>query len=115
MPDAETALAARIRALRLSAGWTQRDLSDRMSERGFGWFHTTASKVEAARRPIRVNEAAAIAELFGVTLADLLNGCARPSAGAAARQARERERRIRREAEYATRKRVAAEILSKIR
>lgn len=39
---------------------------------GFTWRQTTAAKTEAGNRPIRVNEAHALAEIFGVTVNDLL-------------------------------------------
>jgi hypothetical protein len=39
---------------------------------GFSWQQSTVAKTEAATRPIRVDEAAALAGLFGVTVDDLV-------------------------------------------
>ncbi len=40
---------------------------------GFGWRQTTVAKAEAAERPIRLNEVAALAQIFGIEIADLLD------------------------------------------
>lgn len=44
-----------------------------MSARGFSWRQTTVAKTEAAERPIRINEAAALAMVLGVNLFDLFD------------------------------------------
>lgn len=43
-----------------------------MIDVGHSWRQTTVAKTEAADRPIRVNEAAALAGVFGITINDLL-------------------------------------------
>lgn len=61
-----------MKSLRIARGWPQQELATRMSDEGFSWRQTTVAKTEAADRPIRVNEAAALAGIFGITLNDLL-------------------------------------------
>jgi hypothetical protein len=39
---------------------------------GFSWQQSTVAKTEAATRPVRVDEAAALAGIFGVTVDDLV-------------------------------------------
>ena len=39
---------------------------------GFSWQQSTVAKTEAAARPVRVDEAAALAGIFGVTVDDLV-------------------------------------------
>lgn len=52
---------------------------------GLKWDHSIVSRTEAGQRPVRLNEAAAIAAVFGVPLGDLLDetaqGAAEDSAG----------------------------------
>jgi uncharacterized protein (DUF3084 family) len=43
-----------------------------MIDAGHSWRQTTVAKTEAADRPIRVNEAASLAGVFGITINDLL-------------------------------------------
>jgi len=52
---------------------TQRDLADALRREGFSMHQTTVAKLEAAERPIRVNEAAALARIFNVSLTRLLD------------------------------------------
>ncbi len=62
-----------VRLYRKEMGWSQADLAKAMRERGFDWLQTTVSKTEAAERPIRLNEAVAVASLFGVGVTAMLN------------------------------------------
>ncbi len=45
-----------------------------MSAYGYDWHQTLVGRIEAAQRPIRLNEAADLAALFGVTVEALLTG-----------------------------------------
>lgn len=63
--SAEQKAGERIRDLRVSNGLSQQQLADAMTELGFPWQQTTVAKTEAAARPIRVNEVAALASIFG--------------------------------------------------
>jgi transcriptional regulator with XRE-family HTH domain len=69
---AEPVLGGRVRALREAREWSQETVAQRMAEAGFSWRQTTVAKTEAADRPIRVNEAVALADLFGVDLDSLV-------------------------------------------
>lgn len=69
--SAERLLGERIKRLRISKGWSQAELAARLSSR-LEWAQTTVAKTEAASRPIRVDEAAAIAAVLGVPLRELL-------------------------------------------
>lgn len=69
---AEPLLGERLRSLRQLRDWSQEDVANRMRSAGFTWRQSTVAKTEAADRPIRVNEAAALAEIFGSDLGELL-------------------------------------------
>jgi hypothetical protein len=56
-----------------------------MNMAGFNWRQTTVAKAEAAERPIRLNEVAEVATIFGVELTDLLD----PAEDAVARSRKE--------------------------
>jgi transcriptional regulator with XRE-family HTH domain len=118
VPDTETTLGVRIRELRRSAGWTQADLAGLVNKHAglsLSWRQTTVSEAETAHRPIRVNDAAALAVVFGIPLADLIDNSIDPSTALRLRQRRAQERELRLKVERATRERIAAEILAKIR
>jgi len=68
----ERLFGARFAELRRQNKWTQQQVTDAMVERGFSWSATTATKTEAGSRPIRVDEAVALCELFNATLGDLV-------------------------------------------
>jgi hypothetical protein len=68
-----------------------------MNAYGYDFHQTAIAKTEAGQRPLRLNEAAAFACLFGVTLTDLLAAVPGMTAGeleghAAARLARLEDR-----------------------
>jgi transcriptional regulator with XRE-family HTH domain len=52
-------------------GLSQEEVARLMREAGFSWRQTTAAKTEASDRPVRVNEAAALASILGTSLAEL--------------------------------------------
>jgi transcriptional regulator with XRE-family HTH domain len=68
-PNTEATFGQSIRILRQARGWSQGDLAEAMRSSGFDWQQSTASKTEQATRPVRLNEAAALAALFRVPLA----------------------------------------------
>lgn len=71
-PTPEQHLGQRVRELREQWGHSQDQLARLMQRAGFKWQQTTVAKTEAGRRPVRVNEAYALADYFGVTVNDLL-------------------------------------------
>lgn len=68
----EEVLGERVRTLRTARGWSQEELAREMTGAGFAWRQSTAAKTEAADRPLRVNEAAALAEVLGIPVEDLV-------------------------------------------
>jgi transcriptional regulator with XRE-family HTH domain len=70
--DPESVLGQRVRDLRLGLGVSQAELGEALAKYGFPMHQTTVAKLEAADRPIRVNEAAALARIFKVPLAQLM-------------------------------------------
>jgi len=70
----ERLFGARFAELRHQNGWTQQQVTEAMVERGFSWSATTATKTEAGSRPIRVDEAVVLCELFDATFDDLVGG-----------------------------------------
>lgn len=72
----EEHFARRIRAERQARGWTQAELAERLKEHGVDLHFTAIAKIEqpdpARQRAIRLNEAAALAQTFGVPLQHLL-------------------------------------------
>jgi transcriptional regulator with XRE-family HTH domain len=61
-----------LRRLREARRWPQGEVARRMAGYGYCWHQTQVAKTEAAERPLRLNELAAMCDLFGVTLAGLL-------------------------------------------
>lgn len=68
----EERLGERMRALREGRGWSQRELAKRMQDRGLNWFQSTVGKTETGGRPVRVDEAAVLAELLETKIDDLV-------------------------------------------
>ncbi len=52
---------------------SQSELARKLDERGVSMAQQTVAKIEAGTRPLKLTEAAEIAEELGVTVADLLN------------------------------------------
>lgn len=65
-------LARALRTAREALGMSQENVAQAMSLYDFNWRQTTVQKTEAASRPIRVNEAIALAEVLRIHPADLL-------------------------------------------
>jgi len=93
----ERLFGARFADLRREARWTQQQVRDAMVERGFSWSATTATKTEAGARPIRVDEAVALCELFDATLSDLVGDTEERRARFALARAATREKVAQRE------------------
>jgi transcriptional regulator with XRE-family HTH domain len=60
-----------LQRIRKAAGWSQADLADRLSSRGLSFQQPTILKVEKGSRPLKLEEACAIAEELEVTVASL--------------------------------------------
>lgn len=71
--NAETAFLAAIRDERKARGWSQADMTELLSTKGVFLADTGLTKIENGHRPVRINEAIAIADVFGVTV-DALAG-----------------------------------------
>jgi transcriptional regulator with XRE-family HTH domain len=52
--------------LRQIQGWSQQDVAEKMRAYGYRWSQSTVTRLEAATRPIRLNELADLAALFGI-------------------------------------------------
>src|SRR5438128_6933909 len=84
-PDIEQLFGLKVRELRLALGLTQAEFAARLTDAGITaegrvFTQQQVAKLEAATRPIRLNEAARIAAVFQVGLTDLLGeGSGAPS------------------------------------
>jgi transcriptional regulator with XRE-family HTH domain len=62
----------RLKTERGRRGWTQDDMAKRLSDKGIHMHWTTIAKIEKGERSVRIDEAAGIAEVFGVSVDTLL-------------------------------------------
>jgi transcriptional regulator with XRE-family HTH domain len=62
----EHLLCQKVQQLRAERGWSQAELAKRLSEIGFEMHQTTVAKLEAGKRPLRVAETFALAQVFGL-------------------------------------------------
>jgi transcriptional regulator with XRE-family HTH domain len=63
----------KVRTLRESRRWSQAEVAKMLLDKGIQPMHpTTVAKIETGDRSVRINEAAAIADLFNVSLDSLL-------------------------------------------
>jgi transcriptional regulator with XRE-family HTH domain len=62
----ERVLCQKVAQLREERGWSQAELARRLSAVGFEMHQTTVAKLEAGKRPLRVAETFALAEVFGL-------------------------------------------------
>jgi transcriptional regulator with XRE-family HTH domain len=74
IPSTEAIFGETVRLLRQERGLSQDDLAAAMRAEGFDWHQTTTSKTEAAQRPIRLNEAKALADILRMRLSAMLRG-----------------------------------------
>lgn len=63
-----------VQFLRQSAGLTQTDLAAALSARGLAFRQQTVVKVESGQRPLRLQEAEAIADALGVEVRQIVSG-----------------------------------------
>jgi transcriptional regulator with XRE-family HTH domain len=68
----ETHFRKRLKDERDRRGWSQEELAKRLGERGVAVHASTIAKIETNARAVRLDEAAAIADLFGLSLDTLL-------------------------------------------
>lgn len=61
-----------MRRVRQRLGWSQQEVAERMKPFGYNWRQSTIGKIEAAQRPLRLNELADLALMFEIPLRDLL-------------------------------------------
>lgn len=73
VPTPEQLVGRQVRLLRQGRGWSQQDVADRMRAYGYKWSQATVTRLESAGRPIRVNELADLAMLFGVPATQFLD------------------------------------------
>lgn len=77
---AEEVLGRRVRDYRTAKTWSQEDLAEKMNNLGFSWNQSIVTRTESATRPIRVDEAVALAGLFEVRIEDLIREGGNPLA-----------------------------------
>jgi transcriptional regulator with XRE-family HTH domain len=70
--DPETAAGQELKRLRIARGWSQDQAARRMRPYGYTWNQTMISKIESGTRPLRVNELADLADLYGVLVSQLM-------------------------------------------
>lgn len=70
--SAEEGAGRQVRRVRQRLGWSQQVVADRMKPFGYNWRQSTIGKIEAAQRPLRLNELADLALMFEIPLRDLL-------------------------------------------
>jgi len=61
-----------VRDERKSRGWTQAEMAKMLSEKGLPMHWTTIAKIEKGPRSVGIDEAAGIADLFGISVDALL-------------------------------------------
>lgn len=87
-----------LRRLRLAQGWSQEETARRLDAYGYDWHQVMIGRIETAQRPLRLNEAVDLADLFGIPLTDLLGSPETPEQAAERtlrREVAERERAVR--------------------
>jgi transcriptional regulator with XRE-family HTH domain len=77
-PTLEMSVGRELQRLRTALNWTQKEAARRMAASpGYeSWHQTTVARIEAAKRPLRLNEVAALAALYGVSVEQLLGAAA---------------------------------------
>lgn len=64
----ETQFARAVRDALTARGWQQQDLCDELLRHGIEFHNTTISKIVTDKRAVRLDEAAAIAAVLGISL-----------------------------------------------
>lgn len=68
----EENIAVRIKLERDALGWSTNTVSDRMNEAGYEMNPSAVWRIENGKRRVNVNEAIGFAELFGISLNNLV-------------------------------------------
>jgi len=72
MPTPEQLVGRQLRLLRQARGWSQQEVAEKMRPFGYEWSQATVTRLESATRPIRLNELADLALLYGVPIEQFL-------------------------------------------
>lgn len=72
LPTPEQLVARQVRLLRQGRGWSQQEVAEKMRAYRYQWSQATVTRLESASRPIRLNELADLAALFGVPVTQFL-------------------------------------------
>lgn len=73
-PTPEQFVGRQVRLLRQGRGWSQQDVAEKMRAYGYKWSQATVTRLEAASRPIRLNELADLAALFDIPVTKFMEG-----------------------------------------
>lgn len=72
MPTLEQLVGRQLRLLRQGHGWSQQEVAEKIRPFGYQWSQATVTRLESATRPIRLNELADLALLYGVPIEQFL-------------------------------------------
>jgi transcriptional regulator with XRE-family HTH domain len=72
IPTPEQLVGRQLRLLRQGRGWSQQEVAEKMRPFGYEWSQATVTRLESATRPIRLNELADLALLYGVPMEQFL-------------------------------------------
>ncbi len=75
---AEEYFSKRLKEERDRRDWSQADMAKMLSDKDIPMHWTTIAKIERGDRSVRIDEAAGIADLFGISVDTLLGRRARP-------------------------------------
>jgi transcriptional regulator with XRE-family HTH domain len=70
--DIGSVVADNLRSLRNESGWTQAQVAEAMTSRGFDWKRVTVAEIEGAVRRVSLEELVVIASLHAVPMFSLL-------------------------------------------
>jgi transcriptional regulator with XRE-family HTH domain len=73
-PTPEQFVGRQVRLLRQGRGWSQQEVAQKMGAYGYRWSQATVTRLEAASRPIRLNELADLAALFDIPVTKFMEG-----------------------------------------
>ena len=77
-------IGGNIQRIRNTARWSQADLAGRLTDQGLSLPQQTINRIEHGERPLKFEEALAIADLLGVTVASLAQHFSNETVAAAA-------------------------------
>ena len=72
-PTPEQLVGRQVRLLRQVRNWSQLEVAEKMQAYGYQWSQATVARLEAATRPIRLNELPDLAALFGIPVRQFLD------------------------------------------